>query len=313
MSGSPGYQALREGAAWLDLSSRGVIRVTGEDRARLLHAMSTNHIQQLQPGGGCYAFFLTAQGKIVADANVFCFDEYFLLDVEPHIRQRLYEHLDKFIIADDVVLEDLSGSVRVIGVEGPRSEEALRSSGAPVPTEPHHHQTWGEATVAQVSYTGACGYRIFAAPESLPGALPAATIEEADLVRLEHFRPLLGTDIFETTLPMETQQSHGLHFNKGCYIGQEIVERVRSRGHVNRLLAGLKLEGTAPPEKSAVISAKGVECGRITSAMYSPAEDKVVALGYMRVPNQIPGTEVEVAGMKGITVPVAGQAQTVEC
>jgi aminomethyltransferase len=201
----------------------------------------------------------------------------------------------------------------VIGVEGPKSEEALRSSGAPVPSEPFQHQAWGQATVAQVSYTGACGYRIFAAPESLPGALPAATIEEADLVRLEHFRPLLGTDIFETTLPMETQQNHGLHFNKGCYIGQEIVERVRSRGHVNRLLAGLKLEGATPPESLTVISAKGVDCGRITSAMYSPAEGKVVALGYMRVPNQLPGTEVEVAGMKGVTVPVAGQAQPVGC
>src|SRR6476661_5547551 len=97
-----GYQALRETAGTLDLSARGKIFLTGEDRVRLLHAMTTNHIQQLQPGQGCYAFFLNPQGRILADANVFCRQDDFLLDVEPETRERLYQHLDKYIIADDV-------------------------------------------------------------------------------------------------------------------------------------------------------------------------------------------------------------------
>src|SRR5712692_10435104 len=97
-----GYDALRSTAAWLDLSSRGKIIVTGEDRARLLHAMTTNQIQQLQPGEGCYAFFLNPQGRILADVNLFCRENDFLLDVEPETRETLYRHLDKYIIADDV-------------------------------------------------------------------------------------------------------------------------------------------------------------------------------------------------------------------
>ena len=101
-----GYTALREDAAWLDLSGRGKIRATGEDRARLLHAMTTNQVETLQPGEGCYAFFLNAQGRILADVNLLCFEDHFLLDTEPETRTKVYEHLDRYIIADDVTLED---------------------------------------------------------------------------------------------------------------------------------------------------------------------------------------------------------------
>src|SRR5579862_5268914 len=103
-----GYQALRETAARIDLSSRGRIRVTGEDRARLLHAMTTNHVKDLAPGTGCYGFFLNAVGRVLADANILCFEDYLLLDSEPESRGFLMEHLDKYIIADDVVLEDIT-------------------------------------------------------------------------------------------------------------------------------------------------------------------------------------------------------------
>src|SRR5438105_12101383 len=102
----PGYNALRENAAYLDLSARGKIFAAGEDRVRLLHAMTTNHIQRLQPGQGCYAFFLNAQGRILADVNLFVLEDRILLDAEPELGERLYQHLDKFIIADDVTLEN---------------------------------------------------------------------------------------------------------------------------------------------------------------------------------------------------------------
>ena len=115
----PGYTALRERAAWLDLSARGKIRVTGEDRARLLHAMTTNEVAKLKPGEGCYAFFLNAQGRILGDANVLCFEDHLLLDTEPETCQKLFEHLDRYIIADDVSLEDQTERVATIAVEGP--------------------------------------------------------------------------------------------------------------------------------------------------------------------------------------------------
>src|SRR5919106_4918026 len=102
------YDALRNRAAYIDLSGRGNIRATGEDRVRLLHAMTTNHVEQLQPGTGCYGFFLTAQGRILADVNLFCMPDYILLDTEPETRQRVREHLERYIIADDVTLEDFT-------------------------------------------------------------------------------------------------------------------------------------------------------------------------------------------------------------
>src|SRR5260370_34909825 len=95
----PGYQALREGAAWLDLSSRGIISACGEDRARLLHAMSTNQVKELAAGQGCYAFFLNPQGRIVADANLLILPDRILIDIEPEVRDRLYQHLDNYIFA----------------------------------------------------------------------------------------------------------------------------------------------------------------------------------------------------------------------
>src|SRR5580704_15930111 len=116
-----GYEALRASVAWLDLSARGRIYATGADSARLLHAMTTNHVQQLQPGMGCYAFFLNAQGHILADVNLLCLADRFLLDTEPETRERVLAHLDKYIIADDVAVEDVTQSVACLGVEGPLS------------------------------------------------------------------------------------------------------------------------------------------------------------------------------------------------
>src|SRR6266849_8604601 len=163
----PGYKALRETAGDLDLSTRGKIFVTGDDRVRLLHAMTTNHIQQIEPGQGCYAFFLNAQGRILADANVFVLPDRILLDVEPELRERLYQHLDKFIIADDVALEDASESLTAVGVEGPKAAEALVAMGAPVPEAPCSHIEWKRGIVARVTSTGAPGFRVFAPKENL--------------------------------------------------------------------------------------------------------------------------------------------------
>src|ERR1700693_2717646 len=128
-----GYDALRNSAAWLDLSTRGKIKLTGEDRARLLHAMTTNHIEQLTPGAGCYAFFLNDKGRILSDANILARQDHFLLDVEPEARQPLYQHLDRYIIADDVTLEDITEQTATIAIEGPKSGAVLEALGAPLP------------------------------------------------------------------------------------------------------------------------------------------------------------------------------------
>ena len=304
----PGYRALREAVGYVDLSARGKIFAAGEDRVRLLHAMTTNHIQQLQPGQGCYAFFLTAQGRVLADANVFILPDCILLDVEPELRQTLYQHLDKFIIADDVTLEDASESLTAIGVEGPRAAEELAAMGAPIPEAPYSHLEWNGRIVARVSATGAPGFRIFGAANQMPAYTPV-DVESVRVVRLEHAKPRYGEDILDSTLPQETQQSHALNFNKGCYIGQEIVERIRSRGHVNRLLVGLRIDATQAPAAGTKLTASGGEVGEITSAAFSPALGKVVALGYVRAQYAAPGSGLEADGAVAITTPVAGSRE----
>ena len=281
-----GYDALRTRAAWLDLSARGKIRLTGEDRARLLHAMSTNHIQQLTPGTGCYAFFLNDKGRVLADANVLCRPDHFLLDVEPEARQPLYQHLDHYIIADDVTLEDATDSAATIAVEGPQAAEVLQRVCAPLPEAEYSTVDWNQALVARLNSTGSLGFFIFApiaekaawiARLEAAGAEPADA-EAARVVRLEHGKARYGEDITERFLAQEANQPNALHFSKGCYLGQEIVERVRSRGQIHRVLKPLMLEGNEPPAPGTKLE----NATEITSAVYSPALGKVVALGYVR-------------------------------
>lgn len=268
-----GYEALRQGAAWIDLSARGRIRVTGEDRKRLLHAMCTNHVEQMQPGESLYAFFLNAQGKILADAWIHCAGDHLLLDTEPETRSKLFEHLDRFIIADDVLLEDITDRTVEIAVEGPQAAQAPR-----------------RGTVILASSTGQPGFRMIVPAEekdALMEELRAAGIvaamgEEARTVRIENGVPRYGEDITEAQIVHETRQLHAVHFNKGCYLGQEIVERVRARGQVHRMLHPIRIESQTPPAAGEKVLSASEECGFVTSAAWSPAQGCVRALAYLR-------------------------------
>ena len=297
----PGYQALRSAAAWLDLSGRGKIIATGEDRARLLHAMTTNQVQELKPGEGCYAFFLNAQGRILGDVNLFCRENDFLLDVEPETRDSLYQHLDHYIIADDVTLEDATPRIGTLSIEGPQALAAAARTGAPVPDKPWAHAAWNNITVANVSSTGAPALRFFVPKDEKQAliekfTIPEASPEAARVVRLENLQPRYGEDILGTTLSQETRQSHAVNFNKGCYIGQEIVERVRSRGLVHRLLAGVEIDSSKPPEPDTRLFQGDQDVGKMMSSAFSPALGKVVGLAYLRRELAEPGTALTVNG-----------------
>jgi tRNA-modifying protein YgfZ len=286
-----GYELLREGAAWLDLSQRGEIRLTGEDRARLLHAMSTNDIQSLSKGEGCQVFFLNAQGRILADANVFNLGDSLLLDTEPETGKKIAEHLDKFIIADDVTLTDEQDQWATIGIEGPRSGDELREIGAPVPQKDWECLPWNNGFVAKVSMTGALGFRLFlsaAQKQEIVSKLEAAGVAQADdeaikTVRLEHGKPRYGEDITERYLMQETNQLQVVSFTKGCYLGQEIVERVRSRAQIHRILTPVRIATKEVPAPGTKMTVEEKNVGEITSAAFSPAFGEVAALAYLRV------------------------------
>lgn len=292
---TPGYTALREGAAWRDVSARGRIRMTGEDRARLLHAMTTQHIQELKPGEGCYGFFLNAQGRILADVRVLCFEDALLLDTEPELRAAVYEHLDRYIIADDVALEDVTGQTTEIAVEGPGAAAAL---GMDIPL--WAHIPFGTGTAQRTP----AGFALIGAPA--PAGLPEATEEEARTVRIEQGRARYGEEITDRQLVQETGLLEAVHFNKGCYLGQEIVERVRSRGQVHRQLRRIEMETAVPPAPGAKLTQADAEAGEIASAAYSPASEKTVALAYVRTPFADPGTELR---MDGVSARVVGPAR----
>jgi folate-binding protein YgfZ len=293
-----GYQALHESAAWCELAGRGKIRVTGEDRARLLHAMTTNHIQQLEPGQGCYAFFLSAQGRILADANIFCRPDHFLLDTEPETAAKLFEHIDRYIIADDAILEDLTGSLTTIAVEGPRAPAALEAMGAPELASEYANADWDGRVVARVSSTGEPGRFIFVPQQERDELVRqleavgviAATADELRTVRIENGHARYGDDIAERYIAQEANQPRALHFSKGCYLGQEIVERVRSRAQIHRVLMPLIIDTNQPPAPGTKLQVDGADRAEITSAAFSPRLRKVVALAYVRSELAQPGS-----------------------
>jgi aminomethyltransferase len=286
-----GYAAFYDGAALLDLSARGRIAAAGEDRKRLLHALSTSHVEQLEPGQGCYAFFLNAQGRVLADAVILCRADSLLLSVEPETRGKVFAHIDRYIIADDVTLTDETEASAELALEGPQAAVLLESLAAPLPSAGYHFAEWDGVLIGHWSATGAPGYRLIATLEAaaeLRARLAAAgaveaTAEEARLVRLEHGLTRYGEDISEAQIAHETGQLHAIHFSKGCYVGQEIVERVRSRGSVNRKLVALDIDAAQPPAAGAKVMAGEKEAGAVTSSAYSPRLGKTVALGYLRV------------------------------
>jgi len=285
-----GYQALRHGAAWINVSARGRFVARGRDRARYFHNVTSNDVKKLAPGSGCYGFVLTPQGRIQADLYLLCFAEYFLLDTEPELRERLPQLILRYKVADQVELEDVTGKISAIGLEGPGSAAVLASLNAPVPGEDSAHLAWCDATVAAVSLTGQPGFRIYCPADAL-GEMAAkiaaagakvATAEDARVVRIENGRPRFGEDIRDTSLPQETGQMQAVSFTKGCYVGQEIVERIRAQGHVNRKLVRLEIDAAEPPATGARLTADGADVGEITSSTISPESGKVVAIGYVR-------------------------------
>ena len=285
-----GYAALREGAGWIDLSARARFLVRGRDRARFLHNVTSNDIKKMMPGSACYAFLLTPQGRVQADVNLFCFPEHFLIDTEPELREKVPPLILKYKVADQVEIEDITEKTGSIGVEGPQAPR-LREAFAKDP----------EFTVVDATVTGQPGFRVISAIEKFPqltrvaqaaGAI-AANADEARAVRIENGKPRYGEDIRESSLPQETQQMHAVSFTKGCYLGQEIVERIRAQGHVNKLLVRLELESPDPPAPGAKLAVDGKEAGEVTSSVVSPKSGRGAALAIVRTPFAAAGTRLQ--------------------
>jgi folate-binding protein YgfZ len=290
------FNALVSGCGFYDLSSRAKFAITGKDRVRWLNGMVSNNIRDLQPGNGVYCFLLNPQGRIQGDLYAYNRGESLLLDVDNAQLAKVIDLLQHHIIMDQVTITDISSELTALGVAGPKAPAILRKLLGTVPdlqSLQSAEVAFQQAAPVLVSKDifGVAGYELWLAPENVAalwdvfaksGARPVGT-EAVEFLRIASGVPRYGADIRERDLPQETGQTRALNFTKGCYIGQEIVERIRSRGNVHRAFSGFRVEGALPAPGAKILSAEK-EVGEITSATFLPLADgdRPVALGYIR-------------------------------
>ena len=290
------YAALRGGCGVYLLNWRTKIGLYGDDRVRWLNGMVTNNIRDLAPGHGVYSFLLNPQGRILGDLNAYNYGDSLIVDTDESQRNRIIATFDHFIIMDDVEIVDLSAKYWAVGIAGPRSPEVLQKLGCTSPPlEVLQFASFDFQGTPVTLVRGGDplqeGYEIWSAHETEPalwnalsaaGATPVGS-SAIEIDRIARGIPRYGQDLRERDLPQETEQQRALNFNKGCYVGQEIVERIRSRGNVHRTLTGFRVDGPVPAPGTK-IEAAGKEAGEVTSATALPVSggELVVALGYIR-------------------------------
>lgn len=266
-------EAFHQRAAWSDLSVRGRLRAAGEDRIRLLHAICSNDIEGLAPGQGAYAFFLNAQGRIQADSHIFVDHDHVVIDCEPEASEALRQHIEGYIIMDDVALEAVAAETARFGIAGPDAADIVAALGLLAPAARLEFAWNGTTCVRQGLVAGRDGFWIEVparegpalADQLVAAGVPHATAEECEAHRVLMGMPRFGADFGSKNIPHETQQLCGVSFTKGCYTGQEIVERVRSQGQVRRLLVGIELDSASVPAET-VVQYQGSAVGEMTSA-----------------------------------------------
>ena len=295
---------LAESAGVLDLSFRGRICLTGADRMRFLHGQVTNDIKGLQVGAGCYAALVTAKGKMQSDMNVYCLPEELLLDFEPGFAETVTKRLEQYLVADEVQVVDVAAQYGLMSLQGPQSTAVVKQLELfdELPPDPYKffrvaHPVLGEIYLARNARVGSDGFDVFvpasafgavfdrlvAAAGSVGGGLCGWTALET--ARIEAGIPRFGQDMDESCLPQECGiERRAVSYTKGCYIGQEVLNRLHTMGHVNRELRGLCLADDLKqlPQKGDKLFHDAKEAGFVTSAARSQRLSKNIALGFVR-------------------------------
>jgi folate-binding protein YgfZ len=258
--------------------SRTRLRVSGADRVAFLQGQCTNDVNKLAVGQGCYAAFLNAKGKMRGEGHIICLPDAFLLETSEGLRPSL----EKFVITEDVVIEDVSATLG----------EWLIAGSAPVPLP-----------ADAVTFLHPLGTGVISATP----LVPTLSVEELEMLRMEAAVPLWGVDMDENTIPNEAGlEGCAISYDKGCYIGQETIARIKTYGHVNRHLVQLKLAGGAVPARGTRILAGDKEVGTVTSAVRSARFAAPVALGYVRRELAKAGAIVTVGGNQAEVIRLCG-------
>ncbi len=308
------HQALRQTAAVLDLGFRSRLCVLGNDRERFLNGQVTNDVKALRPGEGCYAALVTAKGRMDSDLYVYRLADEFLLDFEPGFTAAVGQRLDRYIIADDVQVADASPHYGLLSVQGPKAAEVVSrfARGVALPDRPLAFTTSVDARMGGIYLVnqprvGLPGFDLFVptpnlavAAEELTAAAAAlggrpAGWEALEWARVEAGVPRFGADMDGRNLPPEAGlEARAISYRKGCYIGQEVIARIRTYGRVAKALRGLRLADDLPglPSRGSPLHHAGQEVGFVTSAVHSPTLDANLALGYVRRSSNDPGVEL---------------------
>jgi folate-binding protein YgfZ len=313
------FAALTTACGIYDLGFRARLSLTGGDRTRWLNGMVTNNIRDLAVGHGVYAFLLNPQGRILGDMYAYNQGESITIETDRSQVEKILATFDHYIIMDDVEVTDVSDQQTALGLAGPRARAILNLAGIEVPNlqplqmiAPHCNCDCGcvECTVirGEDGPHESDSYEIWLAPKDVyktwqtliaAGATPVGS-EALEIQRIVAGVPLYGVDIHERDLPQETEQMRALNFNKGCYVGQEIVERIRSRGNVHRKFTGFVAEGATTIVAGDKIVFDEKEVGEITSVaiLGAASAERTVALGYIRREIGVPGREVTIGTSK---------------
>jgi folate-binding protein YgfZ len=309
------YGAARESVALFDTSWHTVLELTGRDRVKYLHAISSNNIQALEAGQGTFALLLNPQGRIQAELEVYAPAEKLLVLSHASVREQTVALLRKYVIGSQVKIEDATAATSSIAIEGPRAAATVEQA-CGVKIEDLPEMAVRDVTIGGLgcrlvrrSHFGETGAEFIAGRDcaaSLWGILLAGVrahggepigMGALNALRLEAGVPWFPADFNDGMIPHEAalENTH-ISFNKGCYTGQEIVERVRTRGHVNRKRVGLRFSAVAPPPPGTKLRAGGAEIGFVTSAAFSPHAKPAIGMGYVRREQFATGSIVEFDG-----------------
>ena len=293
------YKAVREGGVGLlDLSTRGRITVSGSEAVMFLNGLITNDMKTLGENQSMLAAFPNVQGRLLAVVRVIRRANDFLLDTEAATREKVIKILERFTLAGDFKVADVTNDSALISLQGRGANAVVEKISA------------DGITVVPATHTAEAGFDLIVSEEQkdslwqtlmAEGATPVSP-EVEEILRIEAGIARYGIDMDETNVVTETNLDDAVSYTKGCYLGQEIIVRIKHRGHVAKKLTGLRFETDQPIAAGATIrSTDDKEIGRVTSATFSPTFERTVGLGYVRYEYLTPGTPVVVAGVAAAT------------
>jgi len=315
------YKSVRDGVGIADLSSRGKLRISGKDHLKFLQGMLSNDVMKLEEGKGVYATILTVKGRMIADMRVYKDSGSILLDLEPGVNEKVSELLTKFRLSYKAPIDDLTETLGLITIQGPDSKkllEMLLDESLPQMKEYEFQKkdyNGTELMIVHVNRTGEEGYDLYIDNAELKPfwedlmkkgeslKIKPVGYDALDILRIESGIPVYNIDMDENNIPIEAGLWNALDFEKGCYVGQEVVARIKWRGHVNWHLVGFVCREYSVSEAGHEIFMNEKKIGRVTSSALSPKLNKPICLGYIRREYKDPGTEVLIKSSDHTEVP----------